>query len=136
MAAFGFDFCAVTHQIRGHLDEGRRDDAIQLVDHRLREGYSSPEFLALVADLLAASRPKKGGRGQSAKKAPPHWYEIGIAFDELDETLSREARLLELEERRWEGRRRSYSSLNRAEKYYRVAREADTAALRGRDTAK
>jgi hypothetical protein len=70
--------CSVTFDLRTMIDEGNEHKARELVVQRLREGFASPEFLALVADML--DPPKRPNH--RPKKIPSRWYEIGKAHEE------------------------------------------------------
>lgn len=63
-------------KIKWLLDDGRRDDAINLARKTLRVRYGDDPFLRLVADLLSPPAAKQRGR---PKGAPRHWLEIGHA---------------------------------------------------------
>jgi hypothetical protein len=79
------NFCTVEFDVRRLLDNGHRDEAEALIIAKLRAGYSSPQFLSLVADLLAL----KKGKGKAwPRGAPRQWLEIGIRDDELRRELA------------------------------------------------
>ncbi|WP_150973086.1 hypothetical protein [Aureimonas leprariae] len=67
-------------EIRRLLSSRRREDAVAAAQQHLRNGYSSRDFLRLVADLLEP--PRKGKRGP--KPSPPAlWMERGEAVERL-----------------------------------------------------
>jgi hypothetical protein len=84
-----FFFEPVSIELEAMLRQGRREDAVRFAKDNLRRGYSSPQFLSLVADLLEGKTYRR--------RELRHWIEIGTDFDELREQgNTREAALLEL----------------------------------------
>jgi hypothetical protein len=81
MGNLGIYFCQVANEVRELLNKGCRDEAHDLVIAKLRSGYSSKEFLSLVAELLILARARKVW--PKPKGIPPGWLEIGEAFEEL-----------------------------------------------------
>jgi hypothetical protein len=85
MAEFAeaLDFNPQFLDVQGLFHSNRRDEAIRLAQKHLRDGYSSPPFLKLVADLLD---PPPAGRGRGRPKQwPRRWLEIGQEFCDLRE---------------------------------------------------
>jgi hypothetical protein len=73
--------CSVTMEVRAALRERRIADAKRIATEHLRAGYASPEFLNVVAEMLA-NKPEWGKRGPK-HKIPPHWLEIGNEIEKL-----------------------------------------------------
>jgi hypothetical protein len=73
--------CSATMEVRAALSERRIADAKRIATKHLRAGYASPEFLNVVAEMLAI-KPKRGKRGPKHKK-PPYWLDIGSEIEEL-----------------------------------------------------
>lgn len=70
------NFCVKSLHLRKMLREGRVVAPRQQAADWLREGYASPQFLALMAELVDPSRQKRSRR----QLPPPQWWDIGEAF--------------------------------------------------------
>jgi hypothetical protein len=68
------DFSIVEFQVWRLLENGRRDEAEDLIIAKFRAGYSSKPLLQLVANLLAL----KGKAWPRRSGYPREWMEIGM----------------------------------------------------------
>jgi hypothetical protein len=76
------DFCAVAFEVRSALDEGRIPDAKRIAAEHLRTGYTSQQFLEVVAEILEIEK-EVGVVGRKQQKQRPYWVEIGNAVQDL-----------------------------------------------------
>jgi hypothetical protein len=76
------DFCAVAIELRAALDEQRIADAKHIAAKHLRDGYHSPEFLEVVAEILEIKK-EVGVPGRKQLKYPKYWLEIGNDYLDL-----------------------------------------------------
>ena len=91
------EFCSKTSHLRKMLATGRNVAARQQAAAWLREGYVSPQFLALVADMVD---PSKRGKGSRPRALPPQWLDIGQALLTIrDDGFTQEQAILILADR-------------------------------------
>jgi hypothetical protein len=108
------DFCARTFYLRKLLREGRVVAVRQQAADWLREGFASPQFLHLLAEMLDPSRQKRARR----RLPPPQWSDIGEAFASLrDDGFIRKQAILILADRF----HRSAQTIEKALAHYRSA---------------
>jgi hypothetical protein len=78
MVKFDPPFDASAVLIRSLLDQGRREEARQMI---IEEASNSSEFVQLIVDEFV--KIKTRGKGAPQKKLPPHYIEIGTDFEGL-----------------------------------------------------
>jgi uncharacterized protein YoaH (UPF0181 family) len=89
--------CWRTVEVRCLFQEGQKEEALEKTRAYLREGVSTPPFLAFVADLLEADPQRLN---TPRKQFLRSWIEIGEAYEELRaQGLNREQAIERLMER-------------------------------------
>ncbi len=72
-------------EVRAALSERRIADAKRIATEHLRAGYTSPEFLNVVAEMLEIKK-QHGKPGRKPRKSEPYWLEIGSKIQKLRDT--------------------------------------------------
>lgn len=101
-------------EVQSMLDEGRSPDAKRIAADYLRQiavdpslaEFMGPEFFDAVAQIIDPKDRSKTG-GAPKKSAPPKWYEIGIAYDDLRERDERREVAIESLAKRFKKSKRS-----------------------------
>lgn len=109
-----FDWRA--QEVSALLDEGRTKEAKRRVAQMLRDGVATPKVQAIAAEML---EPPSRGRGRPKAKFPAHWYEIGVAVENMRcDGMTYDNAILKAAE----DFRKDPETVRRAEKFYRDAK--------------
>jgi hypothetical protein len=117
--------CLVAIKIETMWDNGRKDEAEQLVIRHLKKGFHSADFSKVVGKIVEWKNAPRT-KGQPPKLVPTWWYEIGCAFDDLNGNDHPTRTIKDLVKEKYG----SLGTVRKAVKYYQAAQAAHDEATR------